>query len=102
MSLCFLLFLTECEIFNNLLLSQRNMDFLRIILGKSFCGSDVKNRKGTIEDETGQSTDDSIENIDPSNPLLLSILPSNKMCGKIMNNNNNRILSKRPVILGEY
>lgn len=98
----FLLFLTECEILNNLLLSQRHIDSLKIILGKSLCESDVKNRKSTIEDKTGQSTDESIENIDPSNPLLLSILPSNKTCGKILvNNKNDRILSKHPTKLGK-
>lgn len=97
----------KCEKLNNLLENRRHIVSVKILLQKSFCGYDGVNPKlcCPLEEQIsqgGQGINQPIANTDPSNSLLLlSILPSNKTCGKIINNDNDdRIVGGRPSKLG--
>lgn len=77
----------KCKQLNDLLMNQRHVDSVKVHLQKSFCGYDLSSKQPKLccplEDETHQSAKEPTENIDPSNSLLLSVLPSNSTCGKI-------------------
>lgn len=82
----------KCGQLNDLLMNQRHVMTVKIHLQKSFCGYDLSSGQPKlccpVEDKTRQGVDEPTENIDPLNPLLLSILPSNSTCGNIVVNND--------------
>lgn len=93
----------HCEKLNTLLETKTHVESVKILLRKSFCGYEGKNPKVccSLEEETSQPGVEPTAVIDPSNPLLLSILPSNRTCGKIMiDNNYDRVVGGRPAKLG--
>lgn len=93
----------QCEKLNSLLETQKHVTSVRTLLQKSFCGYEGKKPKVccSVEEEVSQVGEEPTEIIDPSNPLLLSILPSNRTCGKVMiNNNSDRIVGGHPSVLG--